>query len=317
MTKITREQHNLIIKEINTQFEKLKPGNSPSQVLLFSSKDFTVQTTKDDHILTLNNYSKLKNIEGPTWLTITSGTDTIISVPHARTAEIVFLLCKSYEDFFKDSSQPYFHSVSSQLKVQVKVWKGEGEPIGPEAQRGLLGEILTLVEIAKIKGQEAIDSWDDTSRAAVDFTHNRWSVEAKSKSSGSSNAKISSKEQLTHKGIPLILSVVDVNRDKKNGKTLPQIIDMKFNELRTIKISEDLIANLKDKIDATYRVFKYETNWFSKWKTGGICFYDISEGSDPAAFSKGLPATIDLPSGYSLNLTGLKKGKLSDLLPKS
>ena len=94
MTKITREQHNQIIKEINTQFEKLKPGNSPSQVLLFGSSDFTVQTTKDDHILTLNNYSKLKNIEGPTWLTITSGTDTIISVPHARTAEIVFILCK-------------------------------------------------------------------------------------------------------------------------------------------------------------------------------------------------------------------------------
>ena len=315
MKILTSTQYNKIGKTINLQFQKLVEGDPPAQVVLFGENDFKIQKTSDSHILIMGGFSNLKDIEGPQWLKITSNNNTSISAPHSKTAELVFLLRKSYEDSLKDRSQPYHNSVSSQLKVQVKTWKGEGEPEGTEVQRGLLGEIYSLVEIAKLKKNEAIESWDETCTNPVDFTHADWGVEAKAKTPASTNVKISSKEQLTHKGNPLILSVVDVSTDKKKGKTLPQLIQSQLIVLEGMGIDKDQVQKLRKMIDDNYRVFAYENSWLSKWKIGEIAFYDIPATSVPSIFSSGIPVSIEIPQGYTLDLSGLVQKSLSALLP--
>ena len=264
MKLLTSIQITKIGETVNLQFQNLVDGDPPAQVVLFGESDFKIQKTSDTHILIMDNYSNLKDIEGPQWLKITSSNNTSISAPHSKTAELVYLLWKSYEDSIKDPSQPYHNSVSSQLKALSKVWKGEGEPLGTEVQRGLLGEIYSLVEIAKLKKNEAIESWDETCTNPVDFTHADWGVEAKAKTPASTNVKISSQEQLTHKGNPLILSVVDVSMDKE-GKSLPQLIQSQLVVLEGI-IDNDKVQELRKMIDDNYLVFAYESSFSSKWK---------------------------------------------------
>jgi hypothetical protein len=312
MKLLTSIQITKIGETVNLQFQNLVDGDPPAQVVLFGESDFKIQKTSDTHILIMDNYSNLKDIEGPQWLKITSSNNTSISAPHSKTAELVYLLWKSYEDSIKDPSQPYHNSVSSQLKALSKVWKGEGEPLGTEVQRGLLGEIYSLVEIAKLKKNEAIESWDETCTNPVDFTHADWGVEAKAKTPASTNVKISSQEQLTHKGNPLILSVVDVSMDKE-GKSLPQLIQSQLVVLEGI-IDNDKVQELRKMIDDNYLVFAYESSFSSKWKIGEIVFYDIPATSEPSTFSSGIPLSIKIPS-YTLDLSVLVQKSLSVLLP--
>jgi len=316
MKILTSIQITKIGETVNLQFQNLVDGDPPAQVVLFGESDFKIQKTSDLHILTMDNFSNLKDIEGPQWLKITSSSNTSISAPHSKTAELVYLLWKSYEDSLKDPSQPYQNSVSSQLKALSKVWKGEGEPLGLEVQRGLLGEIYSLIEIAKLKKNEAIESWDETCTNPVDFTHDDWGVEAKAKTPTSESVKISSQEQLTHKGNPLILSVVDISTDKEKGKTLPQLIQSQLVVLEGMGIDKYQVQTVRKMIDDNYLVFAYESSFTSKWKIGDIVFYDIPATSDPSTFSSGIPLSIKIPLGYTLNLSGLVQKSLSALLPK-
>jgi len=315
MKILTSIQRTKIGQTVNLQFQNLVDGDPPAQVVLFGDSDFKIQKTSDSHIITMDNFSNLKDIEGPYWLKITSSNNTSISAPHSKTAELVFLLWKSYEDSLKDPSQPYHNSVSSQLKVQVKTWKGEGEHKGIEVQIGLLGEIYTLVVIAKLKKNEAIESWDETCTNPVDFTHADWGVEAKAKTPTSKSVEISSQEQLMHKGNPLILSVVDISADKEKGKTLPQLIQSQLVVLEGIGIDKDQVQKLRKMIDDNYQVFAYEGSWISKWKIGEIVFYDIPATSVPSIFSSGIPLSIEIPQGYTLELSGLVQKSLAALLP--
>jgi len=314
MSGLTREERIKIGLILNQQFETLTKGAAPSQIALFKEIDFQIQNTKDSYLLKLIGYSNLNDIEGPKWLKINSSVDTSITIPHDKTSEIIYLLRISYEDYTKDKSQPYHNSFKSQLISLIKVWKGEGEPITEENQKGLIGEVVAIVEAAKIKGQDAIDSWDETSTNSVDITHDDWSIEAKSKNKDSETVKISSQKQLEHNGTPLILSVTDVSKDKK-GKTLPLFIDSKMNELKLNGISNSSIDDLKKRIDDYYRVSSQEKSFVSKWKVGTCDFYDVKNDSEPVKFIKTIPSTISIP-GYTLQLSSLSSDTLQNLLPK-
>jgi hypothetical protein len=304
---LTKDLIDKIGKAVNGQIQKLIPEGLPVQVVLFNTPDFTIQTTKNKtHMLTLKNFSDLKDIETPDWLKINSGTDTTITAPHDRTTEIAYLLRKSYEDFASDTSQPYTSSIHSKLRVITKWWRGEGEPLTEIVQKGLLGELHTMKELVSIKGEEAISSWDHTSREAVDFEHENWSVEAKAKAKGSNSVKISSKEQLMHQGKPLLLSVLDVSKNKK-GESLPQITEKILFKLERMGVSSSTVENLRERIDDSYQVFKYETYFSSKWKIGDINFHRVNESSDPAEFSKNMPDSIEVHRGYDLSLSCLEQ----------
>ena len=98
MKLLTSIQITKIGETVNLQFQNLVDGDPPAQVVLFGESDFKIQKTSDAHILIMDNYSNLKDIEGPQWLKITSSSNTSISAPHSKTAELVYLLWKSYED---------------------------------------------------------------------------------------------------------------------------------------------------------------------------------------------------------------------------
>ena len=179
-------------------------------------------------------------------------------------------------------------------------------------QKGLLGELYAMNELVSIKSEQAISSWDHTSRAAVDFEHTEWSLESKSKAKGADSVRISSKKQLMHKGKPLLLSVLDVSKNKK-GESLPQLVEKLMVDIEAKGIPKSDIESLRKKIDDEYFVFKYEGSFVSKWNIGELKFYLVEETSDPAQFSKNMPDSIDVPRGYDLsltavNLTTLEKG---------
>ena len=109
-----------------------------------------------------------------------------------------------------------------------------------------------MAALYQVKKLEAIEAWDETSRASVDFDHDDWSLEAKSKSSGGGSIHVSSKQQLTHKGKKLILSVLDVNKDKKQGKLLPDIAKDILNEMVKNGLTEDELEDLKEKIEKIF-----------------------------------------------------------------
>ncbi|MDB3858854.1 PD-(D/E)XK motif protein [Candidatus Poseidonia sp.] len=302
--KLTKDLIDKIGESVNGQIQKLKQGDIPIQVVLFKTPDFLIQTTDKLHIITIKNYGELKDIETPDWLKITSGTDTIITAPHDRTTEIAYLLRKSYEDHTSDTSQPFTNSIHSKLKIITKWWRGEGEPLTEIVQKGLLGELYAMNELVSTKSEEAISSWDHTSRAAVDFEHAEWSLESKSKAKGADSVRISSKKQLMHQGKPLLLSVLDVSKNKK-GKSLPQLVEKLMTDIEAKGIAKSDIESLRKKIDDEYCVFKYEGSFVSKWKVGELKFYVVEETSEPAQFSKNMPDSIDVPRGYDLGLTAV------------
>jgi predicted house-cleaning noncanonical NTP pyrophosphatase (MazG superfamily) len=310
--KLTKDLIDKIGEAVNGQIQKLIPGGRPVQVVLFNTADFLIQTTDKLHIITIKNYAELKDIETPDWLKITSGTDTIITAPLDRTTEIAYLLRKSYEDYTSDTSQPFTNAIHSKLKIITKWWRGEGEPLTEIVQKGLLGELYAMSELISFKSIEAITCWDHTSRAAVDFEHAEWSLESKSKAKGADSVRISSKKQLMHQGKPLMLSVLDVSKNKK-GESLPQLVEKIITEIQAKGIAKSDLESLRKKIDDEYFVFKYEGSFVSKWKIGELNFYLVEETSDPAQFSKNMPDSIDTPRGYDLsltavNLTSLEKG---------
>ena len=312
--ELDAEQITKIGIAFNHQFSDLNERNPPVPVVLFEQDTFLVQKHDGNHILYMMNYSELKDIEGPKWLKIKSGDDTQIIFPDSRLSEITFLLRKSFEDWIMDDTQPYHDSVSALLKAQVRVWREEGEPLRPEQQRGLLGEIYALVEIAKHKGADAIGCWDETSTSPVDFVkEDTWGVESKAKTTKSKSVKISSVNQLKHQGIPLVLSVLDVSKSK-SGESLPLIIERKIEELRSIDIPKKDIELLIGALDDYYQIYTSETSFTSKWKTGEIKFYAISEDSTPSVFSENIPKKIELPNGYTLIIDGFEADLLENLI---
>jgi hypothetical protein len=312
--ELDAEQITKIGIAFNHQFSDLNEQNPPVPVVLFEQNSFLIQKDGENHILYMMNYSELKDVEGPKWLKIKSGDDTQIIFPHSRLSEITYLLRKSFEDWVMDDTQPYFDSVSALLKSQVRVWREEGEPLRPEQQRGLLGEIYALVEIAKLKGPDAIVCWDETSTSPVDFVkEDTWGVESKAKTTKSNSVKISSVNQLRHQGIPLVLSVLDVSKSK-SGESLPLIIERKIEELRSIDIPREDIERLVADLDDYYQIYTSETSFTSKWKTGKIKFYGISEDSTPSVFSANIPKKIELPDGYTLIIDEFKAELLENLI---
>ena len=70
---LTKDLIDKIGEDVNGQIQKLIPEGLPVQVVLFNTPDFTIQTTKNrTHMLTLRNFTELKDIETPDWLKIKS-----------------------------------------------------------------------------------------------------------------------------------------------------------------------------------------------------------------------------------------------------
>ena len=116
-----------------------------------------------------------------------------------------------------------------------------------------------------------------------------------------------------HQGKPLLLSVLDVSKNKK-GKSLPQLVEKLMTDIEAEGIAKSDIESLRKKIDDEYCVFKYEGSFVSKWKVGEIKFFVVEETSEPAQYSKNMPDSIDVPRGYDLGLTAVNSISLEKVL---
>jgi len=306
--KLDAEQITKIGIAFNHQFSDLNEQNPPVPVVLFENNDFLIKKYEDNHVLQMKNYSDLKDVEGPEWLTIHSNQDTQIIFPNTRLSEITFLLRKSFEDWILDVSLPYTDSVASLLKAQVKVWKKEGEPLRPEQQRGLLGEFYTLVQLVKKFGPTAIHAWDETSTNAKDFSSEDWQLEAKSKSPQNLIVKISSKEQLFHQDLPLYLTVLDVSKNMDDGMTLPDIIEKQVQDLIRLGVEEYEIEEIRISLDTYYQIFSQKFSFISKWSLGDFKCYSLPPDSVPCLFSASVPNEITFPT-YHLHISCLDKSE--------
>jgi hypothetical protein len=316
MTELTSKELLEVGKAINNQFLNLKSKGKEEQVTLFGSPKFLIRSSSSKYHLRLVNLTDLGITSWPDWIDADiNTTDTIISIPHNRTAHLEYLLRITWEDYSADLAQPFQKSFLAQLRAIVKVWEMGSELMDRDAQRGLIGEIQAVILCTEVlKNNDAIDSWDETSRERVDITHKNWAVEAKSKApqskkSKSNTVKISSSEQLCRDKTPLILSVTDISSDKKGGMTLPEWANKRLDDLSK-SVPHSNIDKFRKKMDKIHQIFKMKEYFESKWKIGTTEFFEIEVGSIPDSFGKDIPYGISIP-GYTLNLKVLKSEQVA------
>jgi len=312
MKKLTSKELRKVGQAINGQFLNLKSKAKEEQVSLFGTSKFMIRSSDTKFILRLVDITDLGIKYWPDWIDTDVGTDTTISIPHNRTAELEFLLRKTWEDYSVDVTQSFQKSFLAQLKTQVRVWRMGSEHMDTDAQRGLIGEIQAVILCTEaLNNNDAIDSWDETSKDIVDITHADWAVEAKSKTPKSKMVKISSSVQLCRDKGLLVLSVTNISSDKTGGETLPEWANRRLTELAKSVPSIDT-KKFRKKMDKIHQIFKMEEYFQSKWKIGDTEFFEIEDDSIPDKFGKNIPNGVSI-SGYRLDLKVLNPGKLAIL----
>lgn len=292
---------------INKQFLNLETDGKEVNVTLFKSNKFKISSTSDAFVLKLIGITETGIKSWPSWISVEVTSDLCITIPTRRTAELEFLLRKTFEDYSSDPTQSPEDSLIAQLRIQVHVWNMGTEIMDSESQRGLIGEIAAVSEATKqLRNDDAIMGWDETSSAIVDIScTDNWSIEAKSKSPSSKFVKISSAEQLIRMDHPLALAVTDVRADKGNGDTLPEIAEKILDELQKT-VPGTNITEFRKKIDTFHRVFSMKDYFYSKWKFGETEFFEIDVKSTPHEFGNSIPPGVTI-TGYKLNLEVLDK----------
>ena len=315
--KLTSEHLRMIGKAINDQFNNLKEDGSEVNVTLFKSDNFRISSSSESYTLRLVGIEDTGISSWPAWIEAGSDSDTTITIPHKRTAELEFLLRKTYEDYSSDPSQPQEDSLIAQLRVQVQVWRMGGEIMDHDSQRGLIGEIMAVSRAtSELGNDDAIIGWDETSNQLVDITNGeKWGIEAKSRAPTSESVRISSAAQLVRQDPLLVLAVTEVSADNEGGMTLPEIAEEQLAAISDAVPTANT-EELKRKIDSFHRVFSMREYFLSRWEYGQTEFFEIEPSSVPDTFGSGIPTGISIP-GYTLKLDLLTPSScLMDILGK-
>jgi len=315
--KLTSDNLRTIGKAINDQFVNLKEDGAEVNVTLFKSDNFRISSTSESYTLRLVGIKDTGISSWPSWIESESGSDTTITIPHKRTAELEFLLRKTYEDYCSDPSQVQEDSLMAQLQVQVHVWRMGSEIIDHDSQRGLIGEIIAVSRATiELGNDDAILGWDETSNQLVDITNKKkWAIEAKSRSPSSESVRISSSDQLVRQDPALVLAVTEVSANNDGGATLPEIAEQQLAAISDAVPTANT-EELKRKIDSFHRVFSMREYFLSRWEYGPTEFFEIEPGSVPDTFGSGIPTGISIP-GYTLKLDLLTPSSgLMDILGK-
>ena len=300
--KLTSEQLRKIGKAINDQFVNLKDDGSEVNVTLFKSDSLKISSISENYTLRLVGIDETGISSWPSWIDADTDTDTSITIPHKRTAELEFLLRKAYEDYMADPSQIPEDSLITQLRVQVEVWRIGGEIMDHESQRGLIGEIMAVARSTSVLfNDDAIIGWDETSSKLVDITHEeKWGIEAKSRAPSSDSVQISSSDQLVRGDPILVLAVTEVSADNKDGMTLPEIAEEQLAEIG-VSVPTANTEEFRRKIDSFHRVFSMSQYFTSRWDYGETEFFEIESESVPDKFGNSIPSGISI-SGYKMKL---------------
>ena len=195
-----------------------------------------------------------------------------------------------------------------EIRARIEAAK---EPLSPDRQRGLIGELLVLEKAISYIGDSALSCWtgpemDDPDRLR-DFSGTRLQIEAKATSSRTGTVWINQINQLDYTGdYDLFLSVAIMFEDE-NGKTLHEFVDQVTSSLPSEESKRRFIT--KCTCAGYDRDAKYEY-------THGIAshtFFRVDENSgilDPGKTEVGRNVgKIE----YELNSSGLEKIEESEI----
>ena len=194
----------------------------------------------------------------PNWIDFTvDQTNFKILTPASFFLEIITLLYEvsNYRENKKDSKLSEL-LINSLFNLRNR-WRVAGEPLRRKEQMRLIGELIPVIEVSKIVGSDAINSWDSDGRALYDITSERWVIEAKATSRDPESVWVSDPAQLDHRiDKSIYLSVTKIN-STKDGKTFPELID---------ELLEDLSREQKSTIKAILNTQGYSEELRNKYK---------------------------------------------------
>ena len=172
----------------------------------------------------------------PPWLDYSfDGTTFSINLPiEPFLFEGLTILYEVWRNQTEDPSKSCENHLHLALDNLARRWKSTNEPLSPESQMGVIGELLCIQAAYPIVGTVAIDSWDPEGRALYDIEAESWIIEAKATRNDPEKVRISDPKQVDHR-IPkeLILGVTRLNIGKK-GKFFPQIVEKILGDFHAV-----------------------------------------------------------------------------------
>lgn len=168
------------------------------------------------------------------------------------------------------------------LLNRINRWKimlqsGSTEKLGPEAQIGLIGELIVLERflLPNIDAIVAVDSWIGPERKPQDFMMGATGIEAKARGKSKEAIRISSLEQLSTRGIDaLYLCVTSVASDPGSDDTLTTIVERILDSVENS--CPDAVLYLRSKL--VEAGFTDEQDYSSDtWSVGETAIYYVSD----------------------------------------
>jgi hypothetical protein len=208
-----------------------------------------------------------------------------------------------------------FHLRGALLAIS-KRWKLQSDPLAENDQRGLIGELRCVLAGYHTSGIgiEAIESWDPTGDQLYDIDSDNWVIECKASGSEPEVVRISYPEQVDYTiEKTLVLGVTKVNKDKKNGVTLPNIINMLLGEHKPMPAPH--LSKLNSVLAGRKYSIAMAEKYTTKWKVGKTRYLHITSDSNvmPCSILEGLPATVRNIK-YSLNTSQFPESELFSLI---
>ena len=300
-------------KKPNTHFfPTIIEFSTKSEIIYLSGSDeFTVEI---QHL-----YGKQIKIQVPGFVEIMKNTSTNykIKLHHDYRPHLVFLLSQ-WAKFKKENDPQFTESFLTQYGLWCKQFGG-AEPILIRDQKGIIGEVSTILDLYDKYGYDIIDSWSRDDLIDFDMSSTREiKIEAKS-SSDKKNAmvSISAFNQLNnHNDSPKsILSVVQIKSSvTNNGLFIHKYLEDAISEIKTkigtnTKLKRNLTLLEKKIEDLCPKLFDstVKEKFFSKHEVLSIEYYEIikDDAADKMAKQLIMPRGIEA-NKYKLDPTVLK-----------
>jgi hypothetical protein len=246
-----------------------------------------------------------------------TGSELIFALAQHEQKDLFYRLCLDIVEATR-ACQSEEAAVSTTLRRTMR-WHhllrgGADRTLGPEAQMGLIGELLVIDRILLPchKPSDAMEAWHGPEGGPKDFVIAQVGIEAKARGSGSKpSIVINGEHQLDRDGLKtLFLHVTDIDPAidmDPLGQTLPQISNAVRRKIG--KGDPEALVAFDRKLEAAG--FRVEDDYSGRfWLIGETSLYEVE--SDFPRISAGL-----LPEGvtgvsYSLSLTSCAPYKTTE-----
>lgn len=201
-----------------------------------------------------------------------------------------------------------FHNAHSKSK---EYWKGRRPPLTAEQQKGLIGELVILNELAiRSSFENILEKWTGPLDMLHDFESGSIDIEVKATLRDPPVVRISDIEQLAPlDSKELLLAVVQLSR-QKSGDSLPDIINITRD---SIKEQKQRAEGFEELLKTVGYLDKHQLYYTSKYKVSNVLFCPIEEDTpilDPGLLGV-IPDTVS-DIAYSLHVSGLKRKTPTD-----